>query len=434
MKTLFLIAIRNLVANMRRSLLLGGAIATVTLILVVLSSVSNGMQVNMLKIATTLSSGHVNVGGFYKLTSGDASPMLSDYPKLRAHVEARKEELGITHVTVRGRGWGKIISDQASQQGALVGIDIIDEPRFAEIVETVQGDINRLKEDNAIMLFEKQAERLEVKLGDNITVSAPTYRGVNNTVDAQVVAIAKDMGMMSAWAIFMSNSGLRRLYDMKPEHAGALHIFLADPEKADSVAASLRRSLGAEGHRVMDSAGQPFWQKFQSVSREDWTGQKLDISTWTDEMQFMKYVLSTFSLLTVIFVAILLGLIVMGVVNTLYMAIRERTREIGTLRAIGMDRSYVLLMFTYEAFVLSVIATLTGAILGAALCAGLNAAEIGVNKGFQMFLMSDKLQLLFDVNTALMAIVTIAVVTTLSSLLPSWRAAKRPPITAIQHV
>ena len=86
------IATRNLVANGRRTLMLGGAIGTVTMVLVVLSSVSNGMQVNMLKIATTLASGHVNVGGFYKMTSGDATPMLADYPKLLKHLESRKEE------------------------------------------------------------------------------------------------------------------------------------------------------------------------------------------------------------------------------------------------------------------------------------------------------------------------------------------------------
>lgn len=428
------IAGRNLLANLRRSLLLGGAIATVTMVLVVLSSVSNGMQVNMLKIATTLASGHVNVGGFYKMTSGDATPMLSDYPALMKVLNDKKDELGITHISVRGRGWGKVISDRASQQGALVGIDIVNEPTFKEVVTIVSGDVERMKEPNALMLFEKQAERLEVKVGDPITVTAPTYRGVNNTVDAEVVAIAKDMGMMSSFSLFLSNACLRDLYQMQAKHAGALHVFINDPEKAETVAASLRRTFEDGGHRVMDSAGQPFWQKFQAVAREDWTGQKLDISTWTDEMQFMKYVLSTFSLLTVIFVSILLGLIVMGVVNTLYMAIRERTREIGTLRAIGMTREYVLAMFTIEAAVLSAVATLTGAFVGGGLCELLNAAEIPVSKSFEMFLMSDKLELLIDVNTALLAVVVIAVVTTLSSVLPSWGAAKKPPVTAIQHV
>lgn len=428
------IATRNLISNRRRTLLLGGAIATVTMVLVLLSSVSNGMQVNMLKIATTLSSGHVNVGGFYKMTSGDATPMLSDYPALKKHLDDNKEKLGITHITVRGRGWGKVISDTASQQGALVGIDIANEPTLREVVEIVKGDLSQMSKPNALFLFEKQAKRLEVTVGDALTVTAPTYRGVNNTVDAEVVAIAKDMGMISSFSLFLSNPCLRSLYQMQTKHAGALHVFIKDPEQAENVAASLRTSLAKEGHRVMDSAGLPFWQKFQSVSREDWTGQKLDISTWTDEMQFMKYVLSTFSVLTAIFVSILLGLIVMGVVNTLYMAIRERTREIGTLRAIGMAREYVLSMFTIEAFILSLAATLVGSAAGAGLCAVLNAAEIPVNKAFEMFLMSDRLQLLVDTQTAVLAIVVIAVVTTLSSLLPSWLAAKKPPVTAIQHV
>jgi putative ABC transport system permease protein len=117
--------------------------------------------------------------------------------------------------------------------------------------------------------------------------------------------------------------------------------------------------------------------------------------------------------------------------NTLMMSIRERTREIGTLRAMGMSRPYVLLMFVFEAAILSFGATVAGSLLGSLLVLALDAARIPVSKGFQIFLMSDTLHLLVDVPTALIAIVSIAVVTTLSSLLPSWRAARKPPVTAM---
>ena len=49
---------------------------------------------------------------------------------------------------------------------------------------------------------------------------------------------------------------------------------------------------------------------------------------------------------------VLLVVIGVGIMNTLWIAIRERTREIGTLRAIGMQRRRVLLMFLIEALML----------------------------------------------------------------------------------
>ena len=65
MGTLVLIAARNLIQHRKRSLLLGLAICSVTVLLVLLSSVSNGIMDTMMRAANTLSSGHVNVGGFF---------------------------------------------------------------------------------------------------------------------------------------------------------------------------------------------------------------------------------------------------------------------------------------------------------------------------------------------------------------------------------
>jgi ABC-type lipoprotein release transport system permease subunit len=118
----------------------------------------------------------------------------------------------------------------------------------------------------------------------------------------------------------------------------------------------------------------------------------------------------------------------------LYIAIRERTREIGTLRAIGMGRRWVLGMFVIETATLAFAATTIGCIVAALVIAAINAMEIQVSSAFQMFLMSDTLKLEMDLATAGISIVVIGTVTTVASLLPSWRAARKPPVTAIQHV
>jgi ABC-type lipoprotein release transport system permease subunit len=433
LRTIVVIALRNLVANKKRSGLLGAAIALVTTLLVVLASVSNGMQETMLTVATTMASGHVNVAGFYKVTLDDVAPLITDYPELVDVVQAEQGRLGVDAFVVRGRGFGKLVTEFGSQTSVIAGIDIASEHGLRETVTPVAGSLDDLARDGTMLLFESQAKRLGVKVGDAVTIAAATSSGVQNTVDAEVAAIARDMGMMSSFNAFLHHRTLQELYLLKPRNTGAIHLFLADAERADAVADALRSTLRARGYEVMEPAERPFWMKMQDVEREDWTGQRIDVTTWTDEMQFMRNVLRTFDLVTSVLVSILLVIVVLGVMNTLWMAIRERTQEVGTMRAIGMPQRAVLAMFMIEAFVLSVSATLLGALLAAGVAAMVDAAGIPLNESVRMFLMSENLRLIVDLPTALTAIVTIATVTTLGALFPAWRAARLPPVTAMQH-
>src|SRR3954454_7202509 len=132
-----------------------------------------------------------------------------------------------------------------------------------------------------------------------------------------------------------------------------------------AISARLRTSLEKAGFRIMTPDPRAFWMKFQSVSREDWTGQKLDVTTWGGELSFITWILSALKGLTGVLITILLGIIVIGIMNTMWIAIRERTREIGTLRAIGMQRGAVLWMFLLESLMLGLGGTIAGAALGA---------------------------------------------------------------------
>jgi len=428
--TIVQIAFRNLLQHRRRSLLLGGAVAMVTLLLVMLSALLNGMQATMLRNGTTLSTGHVNVAGFYKITAGTAAPLVTKYEALLQAV--KKQTPGLDYVVTRGRGFGKIVSEESSLNSVLTGLDIVHEAGFKEVVQLAHGNLDELARPRTALIFEKQAERLHVKVGDNVTVSSQTFRGVNNTVDVRIVAIGRDLGMLSSFNCFVHHDAIRDLYELDSSTTGAIQVYLKDAEKAAEVAAKLRTDIEKTGLRVMEPQPQPFWRKFDTVKREDWTGQKIDVTTWIDEMAFMRYTLNTLSALIFVLVTVLLVIIVIGVMNTLWMAIRERTREIGALRAIGMQRGRVLWMFVTEVALLALAATATGSLLATGLCLGLNAAKIVVPKAFQMFLMSETLWLVADVPTVARSLAIIAVVTTLGSLLPAWRASRLQPVKAMQ--
>lgn len=432
MKTLFLIALRNLTAHGRRSLMLGGAIAAVTALLVFLTCLAAGVRHTMLLSATTVASGHINVSGFYKITAGQTAPLITDYAKVQKIVEATLPDLAF--VAARGRGWARLVSDQANLQVGIASVDLSKEPMLPKVLNIKAGSLADLAKPGSVLLFEAQAKKLKVKVGDSMVFSVLTPRGVNNTVDVRVVAIAEDMGLLSSFNVFVPNETLRRLYQMNDTTTGALLVYLKDRSKGERDMGLLRKALTQAGYTVMDHESKPFWMKLQELNREDWTGQKLDLTTWQDEISFISWMVSAVDGITYILTGVLLVIIAIGIMNTLWIAIRERTREIGTLRAIGMQRPRVMAMFVIEAFCLSALGTSLGAVLGVGAAAFLDRLHLHLPQGAQFFLMSSTLHFDFVAGRILGGAAVIIACTTLISLIPSFKAARMKPVTAMSHL
>jgi putative ABC transport system permease protein len=429
----FRIALMNLIEHGRRTFFLGGAIAVVTSMFVLLGALSNGISHALVDTATTLASGHLNVGGFYKVTAGQAAPLVSDYPKVRELLTKVVPELDF--MVVRGRGWGKLVSDQGSMQGGIGGIDIAQEPNFKSVLKIISGDIDELAQPNTILIFEAQAKKLGLTVGDALTISAQTTRGVANTIDCRVVAIAQDIGLLSQWNVFVQSEALRTLYQLNDRTTGVLqmHLKAGAVDNLVPIAARLRKSLEDAGYRVMEPDPRAFFFKFQTVSREAWTGQKLDVTTWQDELSFMMWTMNALQGLSALLLIILVAIVVTGIMNTLWIAIRERTREIGTLRAIGMPRFGVLRMFLIETTLLGVLGATAGVVLGSAIALAINAAHIHVPLSVQLFLMRDTVVLALEPSSLLSAVILITVVTGAAALYPSMRAARLKPVDAMAH-
>jgi ABC-type lipoprotein release transport system permease subunit len=427
------IALLSLVQHKRRTLFLGAAIAAVTALFTLLNGLSLGVRRTMVDTATTLATGHLNVGGFFKVTAGTSAPVVTEWKKVMARVREHVPEMRFA--VQRGRGWASVTSDRGSSQLGINGIDIVDEPEFRKAVQVIAGNLDDLRQKNTILVFEDQLKKLDVKVGDAVTISAQTTRGVANTIDCRVAAIARDIGLLSKWSTFVSNETLRALYQLRPDATGAIQILLDEKHAKDIVpiAARLRTALERDGFRVMEADPRAFWMKFETVNRESWTGQKLDVTTWEDELAFMIWTLPVLAGLTGILMVVLFAIIVTGIMNTMWIAIRERTREIGALRAIGMRRGSVMRMFMLEALSLGVVATVAGALGGLLVAAILNAARIPVPLTVQMFLMSDHLTLAVDGGLLVGAVVLITCITGAAAVFPALRAARLRPVVAMSR-
>lgn len=445
MRILILIALRNLLGARRRSALLGTAVGMVTLILVLMLSLTKGIEDNLIEGATTLSTGHINVAGFYKSSPGESIPVVTHLSEIKQIVEENTP--GLDYVIDRSRGWGKIISDTGSMQVGLNGIDAAQESRFfdkihlaplSDYVEggdaTEEGDLRRIAEPNTVMLFAAQAKKLGVRVGDQITVQTETFGGRTNTIDATIIGVARDQGLLSNWAVFVPRSATKELYQFGEDTTGAVWVYLKDHRDAEATMEHLREVFAEKGFRVMDHEANPFWMKFETVQGEDWTGQKLDLTIWRDEVNFLTYVLTGFNFITSLLLFVLVVLIVIGISNTMWNAVRERTKEIGTMRAIGMTRPRVLALFLLEALFLGLFATTAGALFGAAVAFGIDSAHVAVpSEAVRAILLSNELNLVIDPGTLVTAIVFLTLFTGISALWPAVRAALLQPVKALQH-
>ena len=445
MSILLSIAVRNLLQARRRTLMLSLAIGIVTLMLTLLLGLSNGIQDNLIRSATSLSSGHVNVAGFYKVTANEVSPIVTGVEKIK-EILAKNDE-GMVQIVDRARGWGKLSSGTASVQAGLSGVDIAAEPRLLELLELApeheyktgggddrKGDIRKLGEPNSVVIFASQARRLSAEVGDELTIQTETQSGRTNTADVTVVAVVRDLGLLSSWSVLVQKRVIRDLYQLNDDTSGAVWIYLEDIDQAEATMQRLREVFIKEGYRVMDHEAAPFFMKFETAQGEDWTGQAIDLTIWSDEVSFLSWILVAFDTLTWFLVLILVVIIAVGIMNAMWNAVRERTREVGTLRAIGMLRYQVLAMFMLEALILGLFATTLGAGIGAATCLILNALEIEIPiDALKTILLSNVLHLAVQPASLLKAIVALTGLTSLAALWPAIRAASLRPVVALSH-
>ncbi len=432
MSQLFLIAFRNLVSHGRRSLFLGGAIAGVTTLLVFLGCLSSGVKQTMLESALTVATGDMNVGGYYKVTAGQSAPLVTDYKKVQEIIQKTLPDLDF--VTARGRGWARLVSDQASMQVGIAGVDMAHEPRLPQVLKLKEGNLQDLAKPGNVLIFENQAKKLKVKAGDSLVFSVLTDRGVNNTVDVKVCGVAEDMGLLTTFNVFLPQETLNKLDQTNESTTGAVLIYLKNRRRIPQDVDLLRKALTGAGYNVVDRSSKAFWMKMQEVNKEEWTGQKLDVTSWDDEISYVTWTLSAIDGLSFLLTTVLLVIIAVGIMNSLWIAIRERTREIGTLRAIGMRRWRVMVMFVLEAFCLGVLGTAAGAVLGSFLALILNAMHLPVPAGIQFFTMSTTLKFALDPARILGGMAIITFCCTVISLIPSFKAARMRPVTAISHV
>jgi putative ABC transport system permease protein len=118
-----------------------------------------------------------------------------------------------------------------------------------------------------------------------------------------------------------------------------------------------------------------------------------------------------------------------GVINTLIIAVMERTKEIGLQKALGMSRGRVFLLFTLEAVLIG----FWGAILGIAAAFGVGQI-VNLYGARELFSSFEGFQLLIFLPQSILIVVALVCgITFVSGVLPAFRASRLNPIEALRY-
>jgi ABC-type lipoprotein release transport system permease subunit len=173
--------------------------------------------------------------------------------------------------------------------------------------------------------------------------------------------------------------------------------------------------------------------KLTRLSSTKWKGQAVDVRTLKESESFVLKLEQVLNTIAYSGVLIMFFIIVIGVINALRMTIRERTREIGTVRSMGMDRREVRLLFLFETVSLSFFACLAGLVLGLILMALAGLIHIPSSGIFSMLLDNGHLHFMVRPSNVLVNFSLILAITAMTAFFPARKAANLHPAEALRH-
>jgi putative ABC transport system permease protein len=420
MKNLFKLALRGLMRNRRRSMVTLLAIAFGFSAIVLFAGYTHNVYDGLARQSIhgellghlTLSKRGMRKEGKldperYMLTASEVSAIamtLKDEP----HVVLVAPRLGLSGLISNGRASTIFIAE---------GI----EP--AAVVRLREGSLTEQEKKSG--MFESMKMRLDPEHPEVASLSAGLVEMLHLAVGAQAVVLANTLtGQANALDITLGQS-------FNTGNANS-------NDKFAFVSLDLARTLlDAEGRAdrltiLLDDVNQTGAMRDALLAKLNKAGFDVEIQTWQELSDFYTQVHGMFDMIFGFIFSIVLTVVVMSVANSMGMTVIERTREIGTLRAIGLKRGGVVRLFTTESMLLTLIGCITGLLIALGVRWGINMANISYtppNSPSPVPLLVD-----MDIGRTLFTFALMGAVGTLAAYLPARRAAQKDIIDALGHV
>jgi len=407
-------AIRHILRNRRRTILTLLAVLIPVYFLIFMFGFVNSMMQDMFETATRFDTGHIQIRAQETKGSGSAMPLMRDTDVALA---ALTEVEGIEWSTVRLDLPALASVGERTRTVYVRGL-------VPEEIDPVSNMSDRIVEgqfitsvSDGVLVGQELAELLDLQVGEDMVLLGVHPDASLGAIRAPIVGIfnAPEANMGRSMVI-ASLATVRRL--ARSDTAASAIVLRVDgvtgpwdTSRLDEIAAALTAVLPA-GY---------------------------DVQNWLDLVPFVEAYMTILTPMMLIMAAIFFGLGALVVVNTLYLSVMERTRELGLILALGASRARVMGMVLTEAGIITVAGAFYGALVGVGLVWIVQAfggiplwgqmadymKEMGINPVLNMSIRASQVLL----SAGAMTIVAL-----LAAWLPARKASKLEPMEAMRYV
>ena len=401
---LFQIAWRNLWRNRLRSLLIASSVAVGMWAGAFIMAIYYGMGDGRLRIAIDHEVSHMQVH----------RPGFSDDQEARMNFDADRVEQVIQNLpdvkayALRSITGGMLATASGSQGVQINGIDPASEEATLGLNTFVrEGEYLDTTMRNRILIGKRLAGKMKLEVGQKVVL---TFLDTASNIISGAFRVC---GLYTSYNapldernVYVLKSNLDPLLGLhRQAHEAA--VLLQHDESLDTDFAQLQHQL--PGLKV---------EKWQDISPET------------------SLVLSSLDTYSIIFTVIILIALAFGIINTMLMAVLERTREIGVLMAVGMNKWRVFGMIMFETVFLTFIGAPAG-LLAAWACVlwlghtGLDLSKVAGDV-MQDFGYASVIYPVMPLNSVLETIWLIIFAALVSAIFPALKALKLKPVEAIR--
>ncbi|HTJ15790.1 MAG TPA: lipoprotein-releasing ABC transporter permease subunit [Steroidobacteraceae bacterium] len=375
-------------------------------VLIVVLSVMNGFEREVRERILSLTA-HATISAL--------GQRMTDWQEAAAKVRDNSEVLGAAPFI---EDQALLIAGNKSSGAILTGVLPQDEKQVTIIsTKTTAGSFDAMKPgEYGIVLGEELAKALGVSMGQRVVIvtslRTTTPAGVMPRMRAFKVVGLFRAGMYEydRNLAYVHIADAARLYRMGDDVTG-LRLKLADMFAAPRVVRELAVALGG-GYYV-----------------DDWSRKH---ATFFRSIQLTKSALFIILLLVV-------GVAAFNIVSTLVMVVKDKRTDIAILRTVGASPRSILSIFMTQGVAIGVIGTLSGVLLGVLISINLEALVHGLEALLGQHFLDAKVYFITDLpalvewSDVLKISLTSFVLCCISTLYPSWRAARTQPAQSLRH-
>ena len=405
---LWTLAFRNLWRNRRRTLLTLSAMVVSASLLILALGVFSGMFEDMLSTATEQYYGHLVLA---QPDYHQRRDLFAHLPETVADATALRQSPDIHGRSPRLRSFGLLSRNNVSQPAEVLGIIPDREMQVTGLHEKItRGRYLTADDLNGIVLGEGLARKLSLSVGDEVVF-------VTQAADGSI-----GNGLLYVRGIFATGDSRN------------------DSRLALAPLSWLQSTLVLEGriHEVAMAVSDPMGAAAIADRLNASLSGNLEVLDWGDLLPEMREAIAAYDVSRMSVVIILYMATGLGILNTFFMSVMERTREFGILMAQGMKPWSIRWLVMLETLLMGGIALLIVILLGALMT--LYMANSGIDLSGYITPVTyaggtilPRLHAVFDIHNFTVPAGMLLLVCLAAGFLPANRAAGLDPVAAIRE-